>query len=112
METRLYKNKYYVVYDYPGISGFKRWDKKEIYIVSGHTAQTRYRSHVICDVYKHEYPWNDGQMVEYCYCCPPGHGVQMTLLEAMTKLGDEAWSYNQARIYLETIDNSPIPLLS
>lgn len=37
---RIYKNKYYIFRDHPGLSGFKQWDKWEYWISTGKQAQS------------------------------------------------------------------------
>lgn len=37
--TRVYKNKFYVLADHPGISGFRDWSTKEEVVVTGRKAQ-------------------------------------------------------------------------
>lgn len=39
--TRIYKNRFYVLADHPGISGFRDWNRKEEVIVTGLKAQSK-----------------------------------------------------------------------
>jgi len=37
-EMRVFKNKYYILREHPGISGFQQWDKYEYRVVTGYKA--------------------------------------------------------------------------
>ena len=36
---KIFKNKYYILRDHPGISGFQQWDKCEYRVATGHKAR-------------------------------------------------------------------------
>jgi len=36
---RIYKDRYYLLREHPGLSGFKQWDKWEYYVTTGHKAR-------------------------------------------------------------------------
>ncbi len=65
---RLFKSRFYVCRQHPGISGFQQWDKWEYFIVSGSRAQGRDRLNVTGEFVPgcgHTYELDDGHL--------PGH---------------------------------------
>lgn len=64
---RIKRNAYYVLADYPGISGFKDWTRKEECIVTGHKAANN-RSIVDREYLatgQGEFRCDDGHLPEY-----------------------------------------------
>lgn len=50
MKKRVFKNKFYMTAETPGISGFQEWDNVELRIISGHKAmEENYRYRVVAE---------------------------------------------------------------
>ncbi len=67
MDIRIYKSKYYLMQDVPGISGFKRWDEREYFVATGHHARNN-RTKVIREfqpLYAAWFRLEDGHLPEY-----------------------------------------------
>jgi len=65
---RIYKNKYYLMADTPGISGFKRWNEKEYYVSTGHRAKnnrTRVLKEYRPDLFASWFRIEDGHLPDY-----------------------------------------------
>ncbi len=79
---RIFKNKLYLIATIPGISGFQRWDKRELRIMLGHRAKTNSRLDIVGEFN----PDRD----TFCFILEDGH-----LLDCCPKTGllDEALSW-------------------
>lgn len=74
---RIYKNKYYLMQDTPGISGFKRWNEKEYYVSTGYHAKSN-RTRVIKEFSQRYAAWfrvEDGHL--------PDHQPRMSQQDAL-----------------------------
>lgn len=46
---KVYKNRFYLHKMHPGISGFTRWHEWEYRVMTGHDAQLKERSSIVCE---------------------------------------------------------------
>ena len=96
---RVYKNKYYIIENIPGISGFQRWNEREYRVVNGRLASLR-RLEVVKEFLFNggKFRLEDGHLPEY----QPMTGLISELFEWLDNNG-KAFILNPELYELKTI---------